>query len=122
MADVRPRVAPRRRTMLFCSFCQKPHTEVAKLVAGPAAHICDACIKIAADHVRKPVRRGGFKGYDSHPTDHLLKLIKPAASILDAVRDDLQAKIDSLRRRKVSWAQIGAALGTSRQAAWERFS
>ena len=27
-----------------------------------------------------------------------------------------------LRAREVSWAQIGAALGMSRQSAWERFS
>ena len=30
--------------------------------------------------------------------------------------------IDILRKRDVSWQQIGDALGTSRQAAWERFS
>lgn len=108
--------------ILYCSFCQKPHTEVAKLVAGPAAYICDACIKIAAEYVKKPVAGGGFKGYDEHSTEHLLKLLKPAVATLDAVRDDLQAKIDILREREVSWAQIGDALGISRQAAWERFS
>jgi hypothetical protein len=108
---------------LYCSFCQKPHTEVAKLVAGPAAHICDACIKIAAEFAKKPVAAGaGFKGYDEHETDQLLKLLKPAVATLDAVRDDLQAKIDELRTREVSWAAIGDALGVSRQAAWERFS
>jgi biotin operon repressor len=30
--------------------------------------------------------------------------------------------IDLLRSRKVSWAQIGTALGMSRQSAWERFT
>lgn len=107
---------------LHCSFCQRPHTEVKKLVAGPAAHICDACIKLAAEQVAKPMAVEPFKGYDGHGTEQLLNLLKPAAAILDAVRDDLQAKIDSLRRREVSWAEIGAALGVSRQAAWERFS
>ena len=107
---------------LYCSFCQKPHTEVAKLVAGPAAHICDACIEIAAEYAKAPVAGVGFKGYDEHATEQLLKLLKPAIATLDAVRDDLQAKIDILREREVSWAQIGEALGVSRQAAWERFS
>jgi hypothetical protein len=107
--------------MLFCSFCQKSHTDVAKLVAGPGAYICDACIGIAADNLKKPVQ-GTFSGYDAHPTGQLLALLKPAAKILDNVRDDLQAKIDELRRREVSWAEIGGALGVSRQAAWERFS
>jgi hypothetical protein len=108
---------------LYCSFCQKPHTEVAKLVAGPGAYICDVCIKAAAEFAKKPVPAGaGFKGYDAHDTDVLLKLLKPAVATLDAVRDDLQAKIDELRKREVSWAAIGDALGISRQAAWERFA
>ena len=45
----------------------------------------------------------------------------PEAS-LDAVRTVLQAQIDTLRRRGISWSLIGDALGVSRQAAWERFS
>ena len=34
----------------------------------------------------------------------------------------LQGVVELLRSREVSWAQIGAALGISRQSAWERFS
>jgi biotin operon repressor len=30
--------------------------------------------------------------------------------------------VELLRAREVSWAQIGAALGISRQSAWERLS
>jgi ATP-dependent Clp protease ATP-binding subunit ClpX len=30
--------------------------------------------------------------------------------------------VDLLRSRHVSWAEIGRALGVSRQAAWERFA
>jgi hypothetical protein len=30
--------------------------------------------------------------------------------------------VDVLRSRGVSWTRIGAALGVSKQAAWERFS
>ena len=37
-------------------------------------------------------------------------------------RTQLQWVIDELRRRELSWADIGEALGISRQAAWERFS
>ena len=47
---------------------------------------------------------------------------KPAEASLDAVRSVLQAQIDTLRKRGVSWSEIGDALGVSRQAAWERFS
>ncbi len=32
--------------VLFCSFCAKTQNEVRKLVAGPAAYICDECIEL----------------------------------------------------------------------------
>jgi biotin operon repressor len=37
-------------------------------------------------------------------------------------RTQLQWVVDELRRREVSWADIGQGLGISRQSAWERFS
>jgi hypothetical protein len=37
------------RRSLRCSFCGKDENEVAKLVAGPHAYICDACVRIATD-------------------------------------------------------------------------
>ncbi len=107
---------------LYCSFCGKPHTQVAKLVSGPGVYICDACIRLAAEHAKSPATGKGFAGWDDHDAKFLLTLLKPSLAVLDTVRDDLQAKIDSLRKREVSWAEIGAALGISRQAAWERFS
>lgn len=32
--------------LMFCSFCGKDQNEVRKLVAGPAAYICDECINL----------------------------------------------------------------------------
>jgi ATP-dependent Clp protease ATP-binding subunit ClpX len=34
------------RGLLSCSFCGKNQNEVKKLIAGPAAHICDECIEL----------------------------------------------------------------------------
>ena len=34
---------------LFCSFCGKKQTEVAKLIAGPAVYICDECIRLCGE-------------------------------------------------------------------------
>ena len=39
-----------------------------------------------------------------------------------AIRTVLETQVETLRKRGVSWAEIGAALGVSRQAVWERFS
>jgi ATP-dependent Clp protease ATP-binding subunit ClpX len=38
---------------LRCSFCGRDETRVANLVAGRRALICDACVDLCADIVRK---------------------------------------------------------------------
>jgi ATP-dependent Clp protease ATP-binding subunit ClpX len=40
---------------------------------------------------------------------------------LKSADEGLRSLVDLLRRREVSWARIGDALGVTRQAAWERF-
>jgi hypothetical protein len=41
---------------LKCSFCQRPASEVRKLVAGPGVYICDRCVETAAQIVAEPDR------------------------------------------------------------------
>ena len=43
---------------LGCSFCGKPHTQVAKLVAGPGVYICDGCIALCQIYIDHPAERG----------------------------------------------------------------
>ncbi|MFG3039756.1 ClpX C4-type zinc finger protein [Streptomyces sp. NPDC048330] len=108
-----------------CSFCGKPEAKVAKLIAGPGVNICDACVDLAASIVAQ---------YGTGPTpprmpkwDHLtdaemLDRLPRAASVADQVEADLRTWVLELRRRGVTWARIGEALGITRQSAWERFS
>ena len=63
-----------------------------------------------------------FAGWQAMTDDQLLGALKIAEATVDATRAVLQAQIEELRRREVSWDTIGNALGISRQAAWERFS
>ena len=35
-------------TLAWCSFCNKPDSQVRKLVAGAGVHICDECVALAA--------------------------------------------------------------------------
>jgi len=35
--------------VLRCSFCGKSEKDVRKLVAGPAAHICEECVDLCID-------------------------------------------------------------------------
>src|SRR5262245_27082853 len=110
----------RLKRRLRCSFCSRSESEVAKLIAGPKVHICDSCIAVC-NKILEASPQGS--GDWSRITDaQLLAALKPADATLDAVRSVLQAQIDALRKRGVSWSEIGGALGVSRQAAWERFS
>jgi biotin operon repressor len=52
----------------------------------------------------------------------LLERLRPIEDTIQGKGNQLQWVVELLRSREVSWAQIGAALGISRQSAWERFS
>ncbi len=115
-----------KAAVLTCSFCGKTQHEVQKLVSGPAVFICDACVglcnKIIADAGPGPGAVPPTDWLASLSTEKLLVLLKAQDANVESARTRLQASIDLLREREVSWAEIGDALGVSRQAAWERFS
>jgi hypothetical protein len=112
-------LAQRKKT-LKCSFCGKTGKEVARLIGGPAVHICDGCVG-ACNRILEATP-SAFAGWDAMKDEQLLGALKTAEATVEATRAVLQAMIDELRRRSVSWEAIGKALGISRQAAWERFS
>ena len=105
---------------LRCSFCGKTEKEVARLLAGPHVHICDACVG-ACNRILEATP-STFAGWDKMTNEQLLGSLQTAEATVEATRAVLQAMIGELRKRKVSWEAIGKALGISRQAAWERFS
>lgn len=62
---------------LLCSFCGKAQNEVKKLIAGPAALICDECINLGMDILREEQRKSPFdrtKGANPGPKD-ILKIL-----------------------------------------------
>jgi len=108
---------------LHCSFCGKSQAEVAKLIAGPFVFVCDECVAMCNDVIAgRPVPDKGYTKPLERPTDQLLSLMGSVNFAADASRNFLQQVVDTLRGREVSWADIGEALGVSRQSAWERFS
>lgn len=111
------------KTPLYCSFCAKSQHEVAKLIAGPAVFICDECVGLCTGIIA-----GTWSPKDSKlgkpeewPTERHLKLLEARGQLAERAKASLKATVDILRTRDVSWAVIGAAMGVSRQAAWERF-
>jgi len=106
---------------LKCSFCGKPAAQVGRLLAGPKVHICDACVGVCVK-ILDAVPAEFTDGWEAMSDDTLLAALKPTAATVDGTRAVLQAQVEALRQRAVSWDAIGSALGVSRQAAWERFS
>lgn len=111
---------------LYCSFCGKSQHDVVKLIAGPSVWICDECVGLCNDIIGQPADNPlpvvKLEDVASMPTDKLLQWLKIQGALFDHTRVGLQEMVDTLRKREVSWASIGEALGVSRQAAWDRFS
>jgi hypothetical protein len=65
------------QSRLQCSFCQRSGLDVKRLIAGPTAYICDACVGLATDsgHAEGTCSFCGrqsdqlYAGPDSAPTD-----------------------------------------------------
>jgi hypothetical protein len=109
------------RPRLYCSFCRKDEDVVRKLIGGPGVYICDACVALC-NRILDGKPSLPFPGWQSLSNGELLATLAPSNAAVEATRDVLQEHVDLLRKRGVSWAEIGDALGVSRQAAWERFS
>jgi ATP-dependent protease Clp ATPase subunit len=106
---------------LKCSFCGKHAGQVGRLLAGPKVHICDACVAVSVK-ILDAVPPAFTVGWETMGNEQLLDALKPTAAAVDGTRAVLQAQVEELRKRSVSWDAIGSALGISRQAAWERFT
>ena len=99
---------------LRCSFCRKSEKEVARLIAGAKGHICDDCVESSARILDASPRA-------ELADDALLSSLRACDAAVDAAREVLQRRVETLRERGLSWDAIGKALGVSRQSAWERF-
>jgi hypothetical protein len=115
--------APTKKT-LYCSFCFKSQHQVRKLISCPASiFICDECIGLCNEIIAGRFPDKSKQPSDQElPTDRLLERLQPIEETLQGKGNQLQWVVELLRSREVSWAQIGAALGISRQSAWERFT
>jgi len=115
-----------------CSFCRKSNVEVETLIGGIGVFICNECVEVANEALAK-LRAAQEPGVEKVPFDYPRqlrgaqseKLLKLVAGV-EPLRQDVAAyqalNVDILRERGVSWAEIGSALGVSRQAAWKRFA
>jgi ATP-dependent protease Clp ATPase subunit len=117
-----------RTAIASCSFCLKPNTEIAKLVAGPGVYICnecvDLCVQVIEGEKNKPAvpvpQVAPWERVDT--ADQVLAHLPLIAATHAHVEQNLTGWVRRGRALGVTWAQIGQALGMTRQSAWERFS
>jgi ATP-dependent Clp protease ATP-binding subunit ClpX len=109
---------------LFCSFCFKSQHKVKMLISGPASiFICSECVDVCNECVAGRFPDKSKSPSDEElPTERLLERLQAVEDTLRGKGNQLQWVVELLRSREVSWAVIGAALGISRQSAWERFT
>jgi hypothetical protein len=109
----------------ICSFCGTPGGPDLQLIGGLGAQVCAVCVDDFHALLHDPVKRAAAKG--AFPWEKMsdaevlanLSLIMASAEQNTAFAHEW---VDLLRERNISWAEIGRALGVSRQAVWERFA
>jgi ATP-dependent Clp protease ATP-binding subunit ClpX len=108
---------------LYCSFCFKSQHEVKKLISGHGSiFICDECVELCNEIIADRPISTKPPSPEELPTERLLERLGAIEETVQGKGNQLQSVVELLRSRKVSWARIGAALGVSRQSAWERFT
>ena len=117
--------APSSTLVLNCTFCYRPDTEVARLIAGPGVYICDECVRrcddiLATDPPEASVSR--ISRWEKMTDDELLSHLPRIAATANSVERDLHQWVAEARARGTSWTRVGQALSITRQSAWERFS
>ena len=128
-SDTAPGRAPGKAALeVSCSFCAKPSSAVAKVIAGPGVYICNECIQLCNDILEEEQQASSQAGTqlparEKERTDEeILALLPRIASVSAQTDASLQRLVTVLRGRGVTWARIGAAMQITRQSAWERFS
>jgi hypothetical protein len=128
-SDTAPGKAPGKAALLVnCSFCAKPSSAVAKVIAGPGVYICNECIQLCNDILEEEQQASSPAGTqlpareEAMTDEEILALLPRIASVSAQTDASLQRMVTVLRGRGVTWARIGAALQITRQSAWERFS
>ena len=112
-------------TAWSCSFCGRRGTVDTRFAAGLGAFMCTECLTSFSEAFAAPEnvnqRVLGWTDDSMSDTDMLARLPLIAATAAQVDRY-LRLWVGRIRERHISYAEIGKALGVSRQAAWERFS
>jgi hypothetical protein len=107
-----------------CSFCGVRGTQGAKFAGGLGAMICVPCVERFHDIFSSSAKTAAVRQppWEKMSDSEVLSKLPLIARNAEQVNEFLTEWVELARSRKSSWAEIGKAMGTSRQAAWERFA
>ena len=108
----------------ICSFCGVRGEKGMRFAGGLGAMMCEACVGHYHEvfHVPEKAKASARPPWESMTDAEILSNIPLIAQTAEQVSEFLFEWVQLARDRKISWAAIGKTLGTSRQAAWERFA
>jgi ClpX C4-type zinc finger len=117
-------VADELRSDVACTFCMKPTADVTWMISGPGVFICDLCVALCVQILEsKPQGMPEVARWERDLSDEDLLAHLPRVAAVGAQADrQLAGWVRTARSRGITWTRIGAALGMTRQSAWERFS
>ena len=117
-------VGERDAPIACCSFCLKPDTQVKKLVAGPAVFVCNQCVDLCCQVIADaPDNQPSLLPWEvADSLDTVLAMLPNAEAAHVQAEASLSGWVSRARALGGTWAQIGDALGITRQSAWERFA
>jgi ClpX C4-type zinc finger len=109
---------------IACSFCMKSPGAVQTMVAGPGVFICNECVGLCNEIIAsRQANRDFVANWEQQlADDEILAHLPKVAAASAAVEEQLNRWVRKARGRGITWTRIGAALGMTRQSAWERFS
>lgn len=104
---------------LFCSFCGRSKDEVAKLIAGPRAYVCNECVA-GVSKVAELSARGtcSFCGQTDHPISLSAKETRMCVACIELCEEILDEGVEERRRKareladkySIPWVDLRAKL------------
>lgn len=94
-------------------------------MAGPGISICEHCVGAAQELLDAPGQASGAGSlgpdWEQLSDEEILARLPEILRVGAQLEEHLRLWVGVARARDISWSRIGAALGITRQTAWERF-
>lgn len=68
---------------VYCSFCNKSQYEVTKVIAGPSVYICNECVDLCNEIIRKEVTDKRKKTHEQKTETRVEILLRKEIAVLE---------------------------------------